>query len=271
MTIWSANVSKEWDTVFAVFNSVACFVFITLLLYYQRIGEIKLSKLSVTALLSMLGAFSQCLASVNIQAEWFLGNPGRFCDLSMKLTTTSYAVHRALLYMFIILRSEVVNTANFVETRIIYASKIVIALDSVLMVSLSAIFAQADEECGFEFNKWLILLISFFDLCVCGTGTYLFIRPVRQLLKFEECERLKRVLGKMMFWSTISLISTVVAILTVLIIDGAAGVVGFDCSLTSFCLLRMMTPVKYEEHSQSNKNSNQQRGVEMQNTNQKIN
>lgn len=266
MGLISVTVPIEVHTFFAILNAVACFVFLTLRVYHQKIVGIKLSKISITALLCMLAAFFQCLVAVSNQTEWYFGSP-RYCDLSMKLTAACWTAHRALLYMFIILRSEIVNHMNIVEKRIIKTSKVIIAVTGVFMVTAAAIWSHGKEDdfylCRYEINNELTIAMVVVDISVCVAGTWLFIRPLRQILRVVECENLRNILSKMTLWTTVSIISTLLTILTVSVIDGAAGVVGFDCSITSFCLLMMMLPEKSKVVSKNNNHSSEKEVVEI--------
>jgi len=85
----------------------------------------------------------------------------------------------------------------------------------------------------------------------------MFIRPISYSVKSIENDRLSLMLGKTKFWSIICLLSTLISIFAVAIVDGIAGFVGFDCSITSFSLLMIMKPVKPKVALQSSSNTNQ--------------
>jgi len=52
------------------------------------------------------------------------------------------------------------------------------------------------------------------------------------------------VLKKTIVWFAISLLFSFATVLTVAFVKDSSGVVGFDCSINSFCLLMMLNPVK---------------------------
>ena len=57
--------------------------------------------------------------------------------------------------------------------------------------------------------------------------------------------------------------STVTTLLTVAIFDGSGGVVAFDCSVTCFSLVMMMSPVKPRLVLKNKNNSRQKASAEV--------
>jgi len=220
----------------------------------------KQSRLSATGLSCMLIALLYCLELVIHEIKW-LSNDQRWCDLTMKLAAATYTLHRVLLYTFIILRLETVNQFNFVSYRIIYACKAVVGVTGIFMVFASIVFSKGLEDqhfnCKFECNEGILFTIAAIDISICVVGTWLCIRPLRSSIRNIENLTLRYMIRKTKIWSTVCLISTLLALLTVGVIDGAAGVMAFDCSITSFSLVRIMSPVSLKMLSKSSNTSTQ--------------
>jgi len=241
----SVYMSREVHTLFAIFNFVACAVLVIIRVYHWKKQKIVEFKLSATGLSSMLLALLCCLGLVNSQSEWYFGDV-RWCELSLKVNSGTYSMNRVLLYIFIILRVEVINQSNFISSRFIKAGKAVMGIIGTLTVVIATVFTNGvpDEHfgCGFEMDSAIILPLGIIDFSICAGGTWMFVHPLRLSLKNIECENLRDMIERTTIWSIVSLMSTLVGLLTVTIIDGAGGVVGFDCSITSFSLLMMMSP-----------------------------
>jgi len=255
MPLLSIPVPWEVKYFFAVLNLAACAVFVILRVHHQRKQEIEQRKLSFTGLSCMLLALIYCSTAVNLDSNWYFGDI-RWCELSMKLLTSTYTLHRVTLYIFIILRVEVVNQSNLINPRIIYAGKPLIGVAGIFIVAASIVFTEgvADEHssCSFDAtHDGIFILVAVIDTSICVAGTWLFIHPIRQTLGDIENSKLHNMLRKTMIWSTVCLVSTLLATLTLGVIDGAAGVVGFDCSITSLSLMIMMSSKSHKSCSKS--------------------
>jgi len=256
----SVHISRFVHTLFAIVNFIACSIFgifAAIQIYQQREQRNKVSKLSAIGLSCILVATLSCLVLLNTQTDWYFGDE-RYCDLSTKLAAGTYNLYRAFLYMFIVLRMEVVNQANFIKPRIIDAGKVVIGGMGTFMVVATIVLSKGVSDqyhiCDYEIN-WTAAVIMFVcDVLICVGGTWMFTRPIMQSLQSLECDRLSLMLNKTKFWSIICLLSTLISMLAVIVVDGAAGVVGFDCSITSFSLLMIMKPVRPKVASQSSSN-----------------
>jgi len=260
MTLISVHVSTPIHVIFATLNLVACSICAGLRVHHQRKYRTDALKINAMGLSCILAALLHCLALVNAQAEWYFGDE-RYCDLSIKLSAATYTLHRALLYMFIILRLEVVNQANFIKQRIIDTGKVVIGAMGIVMVVCSVVFSKGVPgryySCAFEVNETVLLMMFVIDVFICVGGTWMFTRPITLTLRSLDSSPLSLMLGKTKFWSIVCLVSALISMLTVAIVDGAGGVVGFDCSITSFGLLMMMKPQTPMGASKSSSNINQ--------------
>jgi len=267
MALFSIPVPKEVKYFFAVFNLVACAGFVILRVFDQRKQKIEQKKLSWTGLSCMLLALIYCSSVVNHESTWYFGDI-RWCELSMKLSTSTYTLHRVILYIFLILRVEVVNKSKFMNPRIIYAGKPLIGVTGIFMLAASIVFTEGvqDEHSSCSFNvthNGIFVLVGVIDTSICVAGTMMFIRPIRQTLVNMENSRLRNMLRKTTYWSIVCLVSTLLATLTIGVIDGAAGVMGFDCSITSLSLVMMMSSKSHKTCSESFFDTKQVLAVEL--------
>jgi len=267
MGIFTISVPFGVKYFFAVFNVAACAVLVILRVYHQRKQKIEQLKLSLTGLSSMLQALLCCCASLNIASHWYFGDI-RWCDLSIKLATATYTLQRVILYIFIILRVEVVNQANVINPRLIYAAKVVIGVAGTFLVTASIVFSTgvADEHsnCSLEIIHVEILVPAWLtDTFICVAGTWMFIHPIEQILGNIENRRLRNMLWKTKIWSIVGLVSTLIATLVVGVIDGVAGIAGFNCSMTSLSLVMMLRPENHNLTSKCSRLSSQGGSVEL--------
>jgi len=266
MPFFTISVPFEARLFFGVLNWVACAVLVIIRVDSQRKQKIKQPQLSATGLSCMIFALTFCSGVVIHEIKWHL-NDKRWCDLSMRVIAASYALHRVLLYTFIILRLETVNQLNFVSPRVIDACKAVIGVTGIFMVFASIVFSKGvrdqDFNCWFECNEGILFTIAFIDISICVFGTWMCIRPLRQSVRDLENLTLRFMIRKIKIWTIVCLIATLLAMLTVGVIDGAAGVMGFDCSITSFSLVRIMAPVSIKGLSKSLNTSTQDTTVQV--------
>lgn len=235
----------------AITNLVACTLFSMIRVYHHSKWRLELPRLSITSLLCMLLGILVCLIVLNNESGWYFQNVEKYCDWSIKLCVFTYTLHRILLYVFIIFRIEIVNKLKIIGKRTITFGKFLIAANGIYMLTCSMIFPHGEKDLvmnkGCSFHVWYVVLFIgvAFDVFIYVGGTYLFIRMLRHTFRLVvEDENLRLILRKTVFWAAISLMSTVIAMLIVGFVDGAAGVVSFDCSVTSFSLLMMMYPVR---------------------------
>jgi len=263
--IISIYVSIEVHSLLAILNFVACAVWVIIRVYHWKKQKTEIRKLTATGFSCMLAALLYCAALMNTQIGWYFGDE-QYCTLSMKLTTATYASHRVLLYIFIILRLEVVNKAHFMSSKIIDAGKVVISVYGIVIIATSTALTKGVANqyfsCNYQVSFGVLVTVFVIDMLLCIGGTWMFIRPLRRILRTIESESFRNFLKKTLTWSIVSLVSTVIAILTLATIAGAGGVVGFDCSITSFCLLVMMAPAVPEVPSKSYSDSGQKASLE---------
>jgi len=263
--ITSLIVSYEVSFSFAILNLVACAVFVIIRIYHQKKEETEVSKVSAVGFSCIFLAFLCCLAMVNVESEWYLSDL-KYCKLSLQLNSVTYSLHRFLLYVFIILRVEVVNHYNFISLRIINMGKAVIGIFGISTLVCSILFTNGVAEqtsCDFDMDIRILLIFFVIDILICVGGTWMFISPLRFTLRKIERYSLRQILKRTAIWSIVSLIATLIAMITLAVIYGSGGVVGFDCSITSFSLVMMMAPVRNRVRSINHSNSNQKASVEV--------
>jgi len=252
MTFIPLSVPYEVRSFFSILNFVACGILIIIRVYHQRKYKMKVSKLTVTGLSCLLVSLIYCLTSANTQMDWYFGNILRWCELSMKLAAGMYALYRFLLYIFVVFRLEVVNQANFVSSRIIDTGKAVIVITGIFMVTSTIVYTKGVTEqdfiCVFEFDETVLVILFLIDSSVCVAATWMFIKPISEILKHIESNSFRHMLRKTKMWSLVCFLSTLLAMLTVAVFDGVVWIFAFDCSITSFSLVMMMSPMSEKEH-----------------------
>merc|ERR1719184_243838 len=85
------------------------------------------------------------------------------------------------------------------------------------------------SSCSFDIENSVLVTIYVIDTSICVTGTWMFISPLRNILRSIENRKLSYMLRKTKFWSIVCLVSTLVALFVLGVIDGVAGFVTFDC------------------------------------------
>jgi len=259
------HMSREVHIFFAILNLVLCAVLIIVRFYHQKKEKKKVLNLSVTALSCMLLGFLTCLGVLSSES-WFGGR--QHCRLILKLNGAAYSLHRVLLYTFIILRLEVVNQSALINPRIITVGKVVIGVAGTFIVLTSTLAAEGittDEQytCLFRMDDSLLATLFVIDISVCVGGTCAFLRPLRLTLRSIESESVRNILKRTITWSIVCLMSTFTTLLTIAVFDGSGGAIAFDCSVTCFSLVMMMSPVKPQLLSKNKNNSRQKASAEI--------
>jgi len=241
------HLSSEVYAFIAILNLVVCAVLIIVRVNHQKKEKYKLLKLSVTGLSCMLMGFLTCLGNLNTVNGWYFGD-NKWCGLSQKLNAAAYTLHRVLLYVFILLRLEVVNQSAYMNPRIINVGKVVIGVAGTFMVltTILSVKGIADENwsCWFYMDFWLLVTLFVIDISVCVGGTWVFLRPLLLTLKHVDSESVRFMVKRTTIWSITSLMSTLISMIIIAVFYGLAPFLLFDCSVTCFCLVMMMSPVK---------------------------
>jgi len=260
------DLPNEARTVIALFNVVACAVSISVRIYHQKKQKTEVPKISAMGLSCIFVAFLCSCSFMNFASNFFFGDDS-WCALSLKLNTGTYSLHRVLLYLFIIFRLEVLNQSNVISSRIIRAVKNLIGMFGISMVVVTILSTHGiwDPQLGCKFEMNLAILISLFliDATICFGGTWMFVRPLRLIVRNIERESVRHMLKRTTTWSLVSLISTLVAMLALVLTTGFGGIVGVDCSVTSFSLVMMMSPVKRQLRPKKHRDTRQKASVEV--------
>lgn len=256
---------NEVHIFFAILNTVLCAVLIVVRVHHQK--KKKKNKILNLVLLCMLFGFLSCLGILS--TELYFADT-QHCRLSLKLNGAAYSLHRVLLYTFIILRLEVVNQSGIMNRKIIVVGKVVIGVIGTFIVltstlSTKGITMDQHPKCMFKMNNGLLVTLFVIDAVICAGGTWVFVRPLRLTSRHIESEIIRYLVKRTRIWSIVSLMATLTSMLTVAVFDGFTGVFAFDCSITSFSLVMMMSPVKPRLISKiySNSYSNSRQKAEM--------
>jgi len=241
------NPSLPVRVFFALLNSFACVVLLIIRIYHQKKQKREVLKLSVASFSCIFVALVCCLGVANTTSDWIFGD-FRWCGLSLRFSLAAYTLHRVLLYMFIILRLEVINKSKLMDPRLIKAAKIVIGIIGISMVVVTTLSihgtTHSNNICTLIMRNDILITFFAFDALICCGGTWMFMRPLRKTLRQIERGSVRYILEKTRTWSLVSLVATIITLLTIVVTDGAGGVITFDCSITSFSLVMMMAPLR---------------------------
>jgi len=244
----SVNFPIQIDIGCAIFNAVMTGGSLILRLRHHYKYPSKLKWMSAMGFASILVGCLVCWGLINAATLWVYGNIHRWCDLNVKVTCSLYVLHRSCLYAFVVLRIEVVNRKEMISEWTIRAGKWVV---SVLCISLFVVavvcpYGVEDENwvCTFEMNYTVLVVGFLFNLLICLGSSWLFIRPLWQILEKTNDVALQKTVRKEFIFLGTSIFFTVITILTIAMVDGGSGILGFDCAVSSFCLVMLMSPVK---------------------------
>merc|ERR550534_1158263 len=130
MTLISLSMPFEVRVCMAILSFAACAVFLSIRVYHWRLQKLEDTKLGLTGILCMVLALLYCLEILITELWVNTGNSmdAFWCELSMKLITVTYTLHRIIVYIFIILRLELLIQIDFVSSRTIFVGKAVIGV-----------------------------------------------------------------------------------------------------------------------------------------------
>jgi len=264
MTLISLSMPFEGRLFIAILNMAVCAVLFSIRVYHWRIKEREDWKLNAAGLSSILVALLYCSFVVTSEIRAQLGDTW-WCHLSMKLISVTYVIHRILIYLFIILRLEVV--IQFTSFRIIDTGKVIIVVSGIFMVVATMVFSRGIPDqnlnCWFESAEEILAIMYIIDILICVSGTWMFIQPLRLYVRHIDDMKVRYMLRKMQFWSIVCLVSTLLVMFTIVVIDGGGVLIAFDCSITSLGLVMMMAPVTHEVLTESNIPSSPREIVEL--------
>jgi len=234
-----------------------CAVLLSIRFYHWWLQKIKDTKLTVTCVSCMVLALLYCFELLMTEFKSFSGSSGDklYCDVSMKLITVTYALHRILIYIFIILRLELITQSGSQSSRIICAGKAVIGVCGTFLVIAAMSYINGildlNFHCKFESKNLVLIMMFMIDTFICISGTWLFIHPLSLYLRDIEDSSLRNFLRTTKIWSLVCLVSTLLVMVIIVIVDGAALIAVFDCSITAFSLLMMMSPKRHKGLSEN--------------------
>jgi len=232
----------------AIFNTVMTGGSLILRLHNQYKYPSKFKWMSAMGFASILFGCLVCWGLINASTLWVYGNVHRWCDLNVKVNCSLYVLHRSCLYAFVVLRIQVVNRKEMISARTIRAGKWVVSVlcTSLFIVAIVCPYGVEDANwvCTFEMNSAILVAGFIFNLLICLGSSWLFIRPLWQILEKTNDVALQKTVKKEFIYLGTSILFNIVTILTIALVDGGGGILGFDCAVSSFCLAMLMSPVK---------------------------
>lgn len=140
------------------------------------------------------------------------------------------------------------NRNKLIPVKILILSKGAVIVLGIVAIVCAIIFPKGVEDenwaCNFEMEHFLLAILFVIDMLMCLCASLMFIWPVYTILLKTDDLVLRKTMRKERLWMGITILSTIVTLLTVVIVDGSGAVIGFDCSITSLCLVVLMSPVK---------------------------
>jgi len=232
----------------AIFNAVMTGGSLLLRLHHQYKYPSKLKWMSAMGFASILFGCLVCWGLINATTLWVYGNIHRWCDLNVKVNCSLYVLHRSCLYAFVVLRIQVVNRKEMISARTIRAGKWVVSVlcASLFIVAAVCPYGVEDENwvCTFEMNYTVLVVGFIFNLLICLGSSWLFTRPLWQILEKTNDVALQKTVKKEFIYLGTSILFNIITILTIALVNGGGGILGFDCAVSSFCLAMLMAPVK---------------------------
>lgn len=102
-----------------------------------------------------------------------------------------------------------------------------------------------NKLCKIRVQRIVLVPASIFDIFIFILSSWLFIRPLMRSLKRVKIKWIQHTVIKEAVCVTISLLSTVIALLAVGLLDGIVNIaVGLDSTITTCCLVAIATPVR---------------------------
>jgi len=219
----------------------------------QNLKENKCSILTFAGLAVIVIGIAMCtfIAVSNSQDLQIqnIHNLKRACKFGMKAATLMYCALRFSVYIFLIYRIDLVNTAPHRSKFIILAKWMIIICDITGLV-IALVFTEGSLEHGEEvvscrgrFNPITLFVLALVDFLICFIALTWFLRPLKNINQtFREYnmpgnEVFLRVIWKMRFYGYIMILSTVIAICVTGIFGGLPLIYAADAGVTSVALV----------------------------------
>jgi len=247
MSLFAVVVPIHIEVMFAIINIACTGCCLVVRIHHQRKYPTKLKRILYLGLISIIFAFLLSLTLLNTVSFWFFGDVDRWCDLGLRISCLMYVLHRYFLYAFIVWRMEVMNRNKLISSWIMLLSKVLVIVLAIISIFCALFFTYGIEDenwpCNFEMDYLLLVFLFIIDMGMCLGASFMFIWPVYSILLKTNDPLLRKTMKKERLCMGITVSATILTLLTVGIVDGSGAVIGFDCSITSVCLVVLMAPV----------------------------
>jgi len=230
----------------AILNTIVCTICLTVRLYQHLYYKIQLTKLLLLGLCSIVFSTLNTLALLVFEAKRYAYSELLWCTWNLKASALLYATHRVFLYAFVVWRIGLLHPNC--HKRSIRLSKWAMAIYGVFLVFGVFVYTSGTQnkvwECNLQENETILIVAFCMDITLCFFASWIFLRPLWSILKEYEDSNIRRIAKKEAVYVGISLLSTLLAFIGIGFMEGVPSlVIGLDSSITTICLLMLLSPV----------------------------
>jgi len=246
MPLVTIIIPHEVLVVAAIFNTIVCTSCLIVRLYQHFYYKIQLNKLLLLGFCSIVFSTLTTLGLLVFEAKKYTYSELLWCTWNLKVNALFYAIHRAFLYGFVVWRIGLLHqNCHKCSIRL---SKWAIAIYGAFLVFGVFVYTSGtpDKEwaCNLHENETILIVAFSMDIILCSFSTWIFLRPLKSILKEYEDSNIRRIAKKEVVYVGISLLSTLLTFLGIELIEAISVVaVGLDSSITTICLLVLLSPV----------------------------
>jgi len=246
MPLVTIIIPHEVLVVAAIFNTIVCTSCLIVRLYQHFYYKIQLNKLLLLGFCSIVFSTLTTLGLLVFEAKKYTYSELLWCTWNLKVNALFYAIHRAFLYGFVVWRIGLLHqNCHKCSIRL---SKWAIAIYGAFLVFGVFVYTSGthdkDWACILHENETIMIVAFSMDITLCSFSTWIFLRPLWSILKEYEDRNIRRIAKKEAICVGISLLSTLLVILGIVLIEGSPSfAIGLDSSITTICLLVLLSPV----------------------------
>jgi len=243
--------SREIDLAAAVFFLFTTAVCLITRLYTLRKISIQSTKLIYMEQCSIICAVILNCTILNFALMRYSLISLSSCEISFRLSVILHILNRSFFYAFIVWRIDLVNTMGNISRCMINSIKWSVLVNALFLLSGPLFMTEATDEirlCPIRIDQIVMILGSIFDFIICLLSSWLFIRPLYNIVKTTKNITMRNTMVKEIYCVATSLLATVLALLAVSFFDGILHIAGgFDSTVTTCCLVAIATPINSKD------------------------
>jgi len=243
--------SREIDLAAAVFFLFTTAVCLITRLYTLRKISIQSTKLIYMEQCSIICAVILNCTILNFALMRYSLISLSSCEISFRLSVILHILNRSFFYAFIVWRIDLVNTMGNISRCMINSIKWSVLVNALFLLSGPLFMTEATDEirlCPIRIDQIVMILGSIFDFIICLLSSWLFIRPLYNIVKTTKNITMRNTMVKEIYCVATSLLATVLALLAVSFFDGILHIAGgFDSTVTTCCLVAIATPISSKD------------------------